>query len=359
MLACEPQRVVIDRPLHGVAHLRRCPEESVRGHQPRQRLMRPVEVVVVDEERKPTLAIGVVGEHRAREKLVPQCLPEALDLPQRLRMLRPALHVPDSVAAQQLLEGRLAAPRRVLPALVGQHLLRRAVPRQRALDRLEHQLRALMVRERVPDQIARVVVHEADQIQPLVTAQQKCEQVRLPHLIRGCSLESPRRLRPALLLRCRRVEQAFLVQHATHRALRDTEPFESGEHVADPPCARLRLRLLRLDHRLPARVVFECLAARLATAGERHQSVESVRPIPQHPLLHRLRAEPEHLRHLAVAVSPLDHLPDHPQPQLHRVHHVHLLAGLASARRPTPSPPSDHLRRSLAGSCPAVGEGWC
>jgi hypothetical protein len=359
LFACEPQRVGLDGLLHRFAHLRRGPEESVRRHEPRQRLVRPVEVVVVDEEREPPLAIRVVGEHRAREKLVPQRLPEPLDLPERLRMLWPALHVPDPVASQQLLEGRLTAPCGVLPSLVGEHLVGRPVPRQRALDRLEHELGALVVRERVSHQIARVVVHEADQVQPLVPSQQKREEVRLPHLIRRCSFESTRRLRSALLLRRARLDQPLLVQHAAHRALRHSEPFESRQHVTHAPTARLRLRLLRLDHRLSARVAFECLAARLASARERHQSVQSVRSIAQHPLLDRLRAKPEHLRNLAVAVSALDHLPDHPQPQLHRVHHVRLLAGLASARRPTPSSPSDHLRRSLAGSCPAVGGGWC
>jgi hypothetical protein len=180
LLPGQPQGVALHRSLHGLADCRRRPEVAVRRHQPRQRLVRAVEVVVVDEVAQPPIAVGEVGEDRARQHLVPQGLPEALDLPQRLRVLRSALDVPHAVAAHQLLEGRLAPPRGVLPALVGQHFRRRAVLRRRPLECLEHQLRPLVVRQCVPDHVARVVVHEADQIQPLMPAQQECEEVRLP-----------------------------------------------------------------------------------------------------------------------------------------------------------------------------------
>jgi len=84
-------------------------------------------------------------------------------------MLRTALHVPDPVATQLALELRLATPGRVLPTLVGQHLRRRAPRRDASRQRLEHELRLLMVRERMRHDEARVIVHERHQIQTLVT----------------------------------------------------------------------------------------------------------------------------------------------------------------------------------------------
>jgi hypothetical protein len=350
LLASKPQRVGFDRLLHRVAHLLRSPEESVGGHEPLERLVRTMEVVVIDEEREPPFAIRVVGEDRPRQKLVPQRLPESLDLAQRLRVLRPALHVTDPVATQQLLEGRLAPPRRVLPPLIGQDLFRRAVACQRPFERFEHQLGLLVMRQRVSDHEARVIVHEADQVQTLVPAQQECEEVRLPHLIGQRSLEASRRLRSALpFWRCR-LDQALFVQHAADRVLRHAESFEAAQRVSYASRPRLRLCLLRLDHRVSSRIAFERFASTLSSGCEGHQTVNAVRSEPQHPVAHRLQIQSEDLRHGAVALSSIDHLPDHAQPQLHRVHHVRLLAGLASARRTTPSPAFHHLLRSHSGS---------
>jgi len=99
LLTRQAHRVVRDALFDRGTHVRSRPEESVRRHKPTQRLVRPLEVVGVDEQLDPSCAIGEVGEHRAREKLVPQRLPEALDLAQGLRVLRPALDVLDPVLA--------------------------------------------------------------------------------------------------------------------------------------------------------------------------------------------------------------------------------------------------------------------
>lgn len=93
--------------------------------------MRTLEVVMLYEEPDPTLAVLVVGEDRARKKLLPHRLPEALDLPAGLRVMRPALHVLDSVPAEFLFEVRRPAPGRVLPTLVGEDFARRPVLRDR------------------------------------------------------------------------------------------------------------------------------------------------------------------------------------------------------------------------------------
>jgi hypothetical protein len=176
------------------SHVRRRLEETVRGHQPVDTLVRALEVVRVDVQPESTLAVGVVAEDRAREKLLPQRLPEALHLAQRLRVLRPALDVTDALTPQLLLEVRLAAPRRVLPPLVGQDLARRPPRRDGSLQRLHHQARSLVVRHRPAHQKARVVVHEGCHVEALVTSQQEGEDVRLPHLVGRSALEAPRRM---------------------------------------------------------------------------------------------------------------------------------------------------------------------
>jgi len=189
-----PQRVVGYVLLDGLAHLRRGPEEAVGRHESTDALMRASEIVRLHEELEPPLAVGEVGEHRAREKFLPQRLPEALHLAERLRMLRTALDVADPFTTQLALEVRLAAPRRVLTALVGENFARVAVRRDAAPESLHHELGALVVRERVRDDEARVVVHEGREVETLVTTQQKREDVRLPELVRLRPLEASGRM---------------------------------------------------------------------------------------------------------------------------------------------------------------------
>jgi hypothetical protein len=188
------KRVVRDALLDRRTHLRRRAKESIRRHETLDALMRTMEVVGVDEELDPSLTVGEVREDRLREKLVPERLPEALDLAERLRMLRPTLDVTDALASQLLLEFRLASPRRVLPTLVGEDLARSAVGCDSPSQRLHHELASLMVRECVRDEKTRVVVHEAREVQPVVASQQKREDVRLPHLIRLRALEASHRM---------------------------------------------------------------------------------------------------------------------------------------------------------------------
>jgi hypothetical protein len=193
----EQKRVLLHPLFHRRAHLRRGAEKPVRRQEPFQRLVRPLEVVAVDPERQPSRQIEEVAEDRAGEKLVPQGLPEALDLAQRLRMLRPRLEMPDSLPPELVLEFRLSPPDRVLAAVVGQHLLRDSVALDARLQRLHHQLALLVPLQRVSGDESRVVVHQGAEVDPLVPAQKEGEDIRLPELVRTRSLETPRqRLRP-------------------------------------------------------------------------------------------------------------------------------------------------------------------
>jgi hypothetical protein len=91
----QPQRVLRYLRSDCVAHHLCRREEAVSRHRPVQRLVRTLEVVVLHEELQSPLAVAEVGKHRPRQEFVPERLPESFHLPQRLWMLRPALHVAD------------------------------------------------------------------------------------------------------------------------------------------------------------------------------------------------------------------------------------------------------------------------
>jgi hypothetical protein len=211
------------------AHLRRGAEEAICRHQPRERLVRTLEIVCVDEELKPSLQIGKIGEDRSRQKFVPQRLPKSFDFAERLRMLRATLDMANAFAPQLLLEFRRAAPRRVLPPLIRQNLARSAECCDALAQRFHHQRRALMVRQSVRHDKARMVVHEGRHVDALVAAQEKRENIGLPELIRLGALEAARPVlafrRPRALIRY----QTGFVQNAPDFGFGNAEPGETRE----------------------------------------------------------------------------------------------------------------------------------
>lgn len=254
LLVREAHRVGGDVFLDGFTYVRRGAEEAVGGNEPFERLMRTLEVVGVHEELDASVAVREVREDGAREELVPERLPEALDLAERLRMLRPALDVIDAVQVQLALEVRLAAPCRVLAALVGENLSRLSVGGDAALERFHHELGLLMVREVVRDDEARVVVHERREVEALVTAKQEREDVRLPHLVWRGALEATRRMlaRPS---RRTLLDEPGLVEDAANGGLGHADPLEAREQVTDAAGAELGILLTHGDDVLALNVV--------------------------------------------------------------------------------------------------------
>jgi hypothetical protein len=223
--------------------------------------VRTLEVVVLNEQPRPALAVVEVGEHGARQKLLPHRLPEALDLAAGLRMMRPALDVPYALAVQLLLEPRLAPPRRVLTPLVGQDLARHAMVRDPARKRLQHKRALLMMRHHQAHQIARVIVQERRHVHPLVASKQEREEVRLPQLIRFGALKAPL-LRLGLRLgRLALLGRRPRLQHPAHRRLRSANAKEAPHHIANAPAPRLRLLALHRQHRLASCVALRHRAA--------------------------------------------------------------------------------------------------
>jgi hypothetical protein len=238
----QPKRVVLHVRLDRSADVRCRAEESVGGHETLDALMRTVKVVVLDEQSDSPLAVREVCKHGLLQKLLPERLPESLDLAERLRVLRPTSHVRDAVASKQVLEVRRPAPRRVLPPLVGQDLARLTVLGDATLDGFDDQGRFLVMRHCPRHQIPRVVVEERGHVNALMPAQLEREDVALPHLIRLGAFEATLRLVTRLVgLPC--FDQPLLVQNPPHGRLRNAEPFEPGEYVAQSACAPLGIRL--------------------------------------------------------------------------------------------------------------------
>ena len=217
LLECEADRVLLHRGLDRRAHLRGGTEESVGRDEAVDALVRAVKVVAIDEEAQPTLAVREIDEDGAREKLVPQRLPEALHFPQRLRMLRAALDVSDSLPLELGFELRLPPPGGVLATVVRQCLARHSEGCQPTLEGFHHQLRLLPVGDCVPDDKAAAVVHEDADVQPLVAPEQKGEDVRLPQLIRRGSLEASRQRVGLLDLGRPGFQQPLFVENPAHR----------------------------------------------------------------------------------------------------------------------------------------------
>jgi hypothetical protein len=257
LLEREPQLIRGHLPLDLFADVRRRLEEAVGGHEPVERLVWPLEVVVADVVLEPALRVDEVGEHRATQKLVPQRLPKPLDLAQCLRVLGAAADVVDARLPQHLLELGLAAPHRVLTAVIGEHLLRLAVRRHRALESLHHERRLLMMCERVPDDKPTVVVHEHAGVQPHVPPKPKREDVRLPKLIRRRPLEAPRLVLP-LLCQLRRLTEALVQQNPPDLLLRHTERRETSQYVTNPSSSPLGMIFLDRHHVFPFHRVGRC-----------------------------------------------------------------------------------------------------
>jgi hypothetical protein len=206
------------------AHRGGRPEEPVSRRETLKSLMRALEVVMLDKKAHPPLTVFKVGEHRAAEQLLPKRLPEPLDLPAGLRMVRSAFHVLDAVTLQFGFELRAAAPGGVLAALVGEDLPGRSVLSDATAQGLQHQDTALVVRHGKTHQISGVIVQERGHVDPLMTSQEERKKVRLPQLVRLRPLKVLHDLLASYPSRRGLRLDAFAPQHSTHRRLGSSKP---------------------------------------------------------------------------------------------------------------------------------------
>ena len=317
--------------------------------------MGTAEVVGLDVKTHPPLTVLEVREDRARQELLPQGLPETLDLPQRLRVVRTALDVMDPLPPQLLLEIGLPPPRRVLPALVGQDLPRRPVIRDGPRERLQDERAPLVMRDHQRHEVSRAIVHEGGHVHALVATEQEGEDVRLPELVRLRTLEATLRLH--LRRRWRLVlEQAFFVQDPPDRRLRDAHPRKPRQHVADLPRPVVGVRALGFRHRLAprARRSRRGLGPRAALASciLSEQGRRTFLPVPVRPVHHRRQRHPEDARHFRLRCSSLHHRTRHFQTKLRRpaaTRSTPLLASRTVSCRHRSSFPSNEKEAVLLG----------
>ena len=128
-------------------------------------------------------------------------------------MVRAALHVLDALTLQLCLKLGRAAPGGVLSALIGEDLARHAVVRDTARQCFEHQRAPLVMGDRQTHQVARVIIQERRHVQPLVPAQQKGEQIRLPQLVRLGALKARHLALDSCLGRCTPLQHPFSCEH--------------------------------------------------------------------------------------------------------------------------------------------------
>ena len=201
--------------------------------------------------------------------------------------------VMDTVALQHLLEMRLAAPVRVLPAIVRQHLLGYPVFPRRTPVYLHHVLRRLRTVESQSHHVPGIIVNEPDQVGHL-SAQMKRKNVALPHLVRRAALEKTRLRGITLrLLLCHR-HHLFGVQRPPYRTRARRQEKHPPQQLRDPLHPKLGIRPLDLnDLRLDRRQCPGLFALQLRMA----QPYFALRTVAPDPPENSRASRPDFLRH--------------------------------------------------------------
>ena len=286
----ELQDILLDAPLDDLPELLGDTEEAVGRAEPFQGLVGPAVVVVLHPQPDP-LAGGLEAvELGAGEELLPDGLPEALDLPEGHGVVGPALQVVDMVLPELGLEAGRAPPAGELPALIGEHLLRDAVLRHRPAIDLQDVLRRLAAKDVQPHHVAGVVVEEADEV-GVLAAQPEGEDVGLPELVRRGALKGAGRGGVVRGLGSALLEQGLLVEGAAHRLPAHGQEQDAPQELADlldpevgmPPLERDGLPLHRRGHPRP----------RAPGPRLRLQARFPLRAIPAHPRPERTEADAE------------------------------------------------------------------
>jgi hypothetical protein len=210
------QEVFLDAGLDGFAQLGLDLEEAIGGAKAFDALMGTLVVVVLNPEFD-ALARGFkTVELGASQELLPDALPEALDLAQGHGMMWTGFEVRDTILAQLGFEARGAAPGGVLPAIIGEHLFGRfELANGLAID-FDDGLRGGTAEQIGADHEARVIIEKGDHVS-VTAAEAEGEDVRLPHLIGGGPLKETRASEVALFGRGLLRHEASLMQLRAHR----------------------------------------------------------------------------------------------------------------------------------------------
>ncbi|MCK9502132.1 MAG: hypothetical protein M0Q52_09875 [Lascolabacillus sp.] len=155
-------------------------------------------VIVGDPVTQALTGIGKGSENGIREELFPYGTPEPLDLAKRHRMMRGAADVLHPLTAKHFLELCLAPPGDELPAVVRKDLPGSAPLTDGALDNLQNRIGRLLAEQAMADYVARVVIDDADQVDPVQPFELKGKNIDLPQRFRHLPFK-PSRLGTAWL----------------------------------------------------------------------------------------------------------------------------------------------------------------
>lgn len=223
------QQVFLDAGLDGLAQGGLDLEEAIGRAKAADALVGALVVVVFDPEADAFTRRLEALELGAGEEVLPEAGPEAFDLAQRHGMLRPRLEVGHTILLQLGLEARGAAPRGVLPAIVGEHLFGRfELSHGLAID-LDDRLGRRAAKEIRPDDEARIIIEEGDYVS-VPAAQPERENIRLPHLVGRGPLEETRAGEVAFFRRVRWRHEFGVVELLPHRLRAGLEK----EHPPEP-----------------------------------------------------------------------------------------------------------------------------
>jgi len=242
----ELQDVRLDAALDHVPQLVGDAKEAIGRAEAVQALMRAAMVVMLHPQPDPLAGRLEAVELGAGEELLPDRLPEALDLAQGHRVMRSALEVMDPVLLELGLEAGGAPPARELPALIGEELLGDAVLGDGPAIHLEHVLRCLTAEDIESHDVSRVIVNEADEVGVLATQPER-EDVGLPELVGRGTFEAAGRRRAARRVDLGLGEQGLRVELAAHRLSTDRQQAHAPEEVADLLDPEVRVAALHRD----------------------------------------------------------------------------------------------------------------
>jgi hypothetical protein len=270
------EQVFLDARFDGFAQLGGDLKKAVCRAKALNALVRPLVVVVTDPEPDAFACRLEAFELGPGEELLPDGLPEPLDLAQRHRMMRPGLEMVRAVLLHLGLETGGAAPVHILPAIVGEHFLGRLIFAGGDAKDLQHVLRRVAAEQIGSHDETGVIVHEGDEVGVTAT-QPEGEDVGLPHLIGSSPLKEAgphhvlRRFGPSFL------HQALSLERLAHRRRAGLQEEHPLEQLRDPLDPAGRFLLLEFDDllanrfgefgsRLDRSVVLESLFALLSIA---------------------------------------------------------------------------------------------
>lgn len=162
-------------------------------------------VIVGDPMAEALTGIGKGNKYGIREKLFPYRTPESLYLAECHWVMRSAADVLHALTAEHFLELCLATPGDELPTVVRKDLPGSTPLADGALDNFQNGIGCLLAEQAVAYYIARVVIYNADQIDPVQSFELKGENIDLPQRIRHLPLK-PSRLGTAPFRRWRIIE---------------------------------------------------------------------------------------------------------------------------------------------------------